>query len=381
MGSQPVNADLAAELWNELAEARTSFPPAEELIAKGGLHISRDRAKFMRSRIAPLVRQLNSDEARTVLGEARQLAALGECFVYLHWVSQAVGAPSATFRNYASHYLSSAIPLLEERTGGGPRGAAKGRAQARQPDVEALRSLLNEGLDMPVRYAPAAPPTPAGEAGGKVLASPVGQPAAAQNFHVDIEKAAATPAPETLSKPETSEIRLVLIGSVIIFVTVMAGAIVAVAALVAAKMGTLLSEWPRKNWGIVLSVAIVGGLIGFIFMLPGATKSDRWIRKVVLPLWTISASVSIIGVACVSAAPNAMKLVGSKVTGLAALMSEQFGRIMSEGSASILSASIICTVVGVVLGAATGFAFRLLLLLLPLPVPEHSRKGSRGPAR
>ena len=371
MGSQPVNADLAAELWNELAEVRTSFPPAEELIAKGGLHIGRDRAKFMRSRIAPLVRRLNSDEARTVLGEARQLAALGECFVYLHWVSQIVGAPSTTFRNYASHYLSSAISLLEERAGDGPRGAAKRRAQARKVSVESLRFFLNAGLDMPVRYALTAPPTPAGEAGGKVIASPVGHPAAAQNSHVDIEKAAATPAPETLSTPEMSEIRLVLIGYVIIFATTMASAVVAVAALVAARMGALLSEWPKEDWGIVLSIATVGGLIGFIFMLPGATRPNRWIRKVVLPFWIVSVDVSIIGVACVSAAPNAVKLVDSNVTGLAALMSEQFGKMMSEGSASILSATIICTVVGVVLGAAIGFAFRLLL---PRLVPEQSRE-------
>lgn len=400
MESQPVNADLAAELWNELAEVRKSFPPAGELVAKGGLYISRDQAECARSRIAPLVRQLNSDEARTALGEARRFAALGECFVYLHWVSQAVGTASATFRNYADHYLSSAIPLLEERTGGGPRGAAKGRAQAQKVCVEPLRFFLNSGLDMPVHFAtekndsepfvPTAPrpeslsfmlpEVPSTPAGGEVFSLPVGQPAAAQNSHVDIEKAAAPPAPETLSTPEMSEIESVLFGFaciiLLIFVTVMAGAIVAVAALVAARMGASLSEWPGNDWGIVLSVAIVGGLIGFIFMLPGATRPNRRIRKVVLPLWTVSVSVSIIGVACVSAAPNAVKLVDSNVTGLAALMSEQFGKMMSEGSASILSATIICTVVGVVLGAAIGFAFRLLL---PLLVPEQSRERPRGP--
>ena len=418
MGSQPVNADLAAELWNELAEVRTSFPPAEELIAKGGLHISRDRAKFMRSIIAPLVRRLRGDEARAALGEARQFAALGECFVYLHWVSQVVGAPSAAFRDYADYYLTSAISLLEDRAGDGPRGAAKGRAQEWQLDVEALRFFLNAGLDMSVHYAltapptpageaggkvlsspvgqpaaaqnshyaltapptlPEVPPTPAGEAGGKVLSSPVGQPAAAQNSHVDIEKAAATPAPETLSAPKTSEIStlgLIVFVCIIASTPVIAGAIVAVAALVAARMGASLSEWSENDWGIVLGVAIVGGLIGFIFMLPGATRPDRQIRKVVLPLWTVSVIVSIIGVACVSAAPNAMKLVDSNVTGLAALMSEQFGKMMSEGSASILSATIICTVVGVVLGAAIGFAFRLLL---PRLVPEKSQERSRGP--
>ena len=376
MGSQPVNADLAVELWNKLVEARTSFPLAEELIDKGGLHISKDRAERARSRIAPLVRQLRGDEARAALGEARQFAALGECFVYLHWVSQVVGAPSAAFRDYADYYLTSAISLLEDRAGDGPRGAAKGRAQARQPDVEALRSLLNEGLDMPVRYAPAAPPTPAGEAGGKVLASPVGQPAAAQNSHVDIERAAATPAPETLSTPEMSEIGLMSATLLIIYVIVIAGAVVAVAVLAAARMRVSLSEWPEKDWGIVLSIAIVGGLIGFIFMLPGATRPNRRIRKAVLWSWFCSVLVSIIGVACVGASPDAMKLVDSNVTGLAALMSERFGRMMSEGSASILSATIICTVVGVVLGAAIGFAFRLLL---PLLVPEQSRERPRGP--
>jgi len=429
LGSQPVNADLAVELWNKLVEARTSFPLAEELIDKGGLHISKDRAERARSRIAPLVRQLRGDEARAALGEARQFAALGECFVYLHWVSQVVGAPSAAFRDYADHYLTSAISLLEDQAGEGPRGAAKGRAQSRKVSVKSLLFFLNAGLDMPVHYVmtapppsmltlpevpptpageaggevlaspvgqpaaaqnshyvmtapppsmltlPEVPPTPAGEAGGEVLASPVGQPAAAQNSHVDVERAAATPAPETLSTPKMSEIELMLIASctiLLIFVIVMAGAVVAVAVLAAARMRVSLSEWPEKDWGIVLSIAIVGGLIGFIFMLPGATRPNRRIRKAVLWSWFYSVLVSIIGVACVGASPDAMKLVDSNVTGLAALMSERFGRMMSEGSASILSATIICTVVGVVLGAAIGFAFRLLLPFLEEP---------RGPAR
>ena len=386
MGSQPVNADLAVELWNKLVEARTSFPLAEELIDKGGLHISKDRAERARSRIAPLVRQLRGDEARAALGEARQFAALGECFVYLHWVSQVVGAPSAAFRDYADHYLTSAISLLEDQADEGPRGAAKGRAQSRKVSVKSLLFFLNAGLDMPVHYVmtapppstltlPEVPPTPAGEAGGEVLASPVGQPAAAQNSHVDVERAAATPAPETLSTPKMSEIELMLIASctiLLIFVIVMAGAVVAVAVLAAARMRVSLSEWPEKDWGIVLSIAIVGGLIGFIFMLPGATRPNRRIRKAVLWSWFYSVLVSIIGVACVGASPDAMKLVDSNVTGLAALMSERFGRMMSEGSASILSATIICTVVGVVLGAAIGFAFRLLLPFLEEP---------RGPAR
>ena len=382
-----MNADLAVELWNKLVEARTSFPLAEELIDKGGLHISKDRAERARSRIAPLVRQLRGDEARAALGEARQFAALGECFVYLHWVSQVVGAPSAAFRDYADHYLTSAISLLEDQAGEGPRGAAKGRAQSRKVSVKSLLFFLNAGLDMPVHYVmtapppstltlPEVPPTPAGEAGGEVLASPVGQPAAAQNSHVDVERAAATPAPETLSTPKMSEIELMLIASctilLIIFVIVMAGAVVAVAVLAAARMRVSLSEWPEKDWGIVLSIAIVGGLIGFIFMLPGATRPNRRIRKAVLWSWFYSVLVSIIGVACVGASPDAMKLVDSNVTGLAALMSERFGRMMSEGSASILSATIICTVVGVVLGAAIGFAFRLLLPFLEEP---------RGPAR
>ena len=150
MGPQPANNVLVAGLRDELAGARAYFPSAGELIVKGGLYISADRAEHMRSRIAPLVRRFNSDEARAALGEARQLAALGECFVYLHWVLQAVGAPSAVFRGYAHHYLTSAISLLEDRTDDGPRDAAKGRAQAWQADIEFLRSLLNTYLDMPV---------------------------------------------------------------------------------------------------------------------------------------------------------------------------------------------------------------------------------------
>ena len=429
MGSQPVNADLAAELWNELAEARTSFPPEKELIAKGELHINKDRAKFMRSRIAPLVRRLRGDEARAALGEARQFAALGECFVYLHWVSQATGSPSAAFRDYADHYLTSAISLLEDRANDGPRGAARGRAQSRKVSVESLQFFLNAGLDMPVHYVLTAPPTlpevpstsageaggkviappvgqpgaaqnshyvltapptlpevpstSAGEAGGKVIAPPVGQPGAAQNSHVDIKRVPAAPAPETLfstPKMSGSELTLIAFAFITLLITVMAGAVVAVAVLTAARMRVLLSEWPEKDWGIVLSIAIVGGLIGFIFMLPGATRPNGRFRKLVLWSWPFSVLVSIIGVACVGDSPDAMKLVDSNVTGLAALMSERFGRMMSEGSASILSATIICTIVGVVLGAAIGFAFRLLLPFLFL-LPEQFREGPRGPAR
>ena len=84
-----MNGDLAVELWDKLMEARVSFPSAGELIVKGGVYISRDQAEHMRSKIAPLVGRLGGDEAREALGEARQFAALGECFVYLHWVSQA----------------------------------------------------------------------------------------------------------------------------------------------------------------------------------------------------------------------------------------------------------------------------------------------------
>ena len=73
--------------------------------------------------------------------------------------------------------------------------------------------------------------------------------------------------------------------------------------------------------------------------------------------------VSITGVARVSANSSSMKLVDSGVTGLTALMSEQFGRMISERSADILSETIICGIVGVVLGIAIGFVFRLILLL------------------
>ena len=105
----------------------------------------------MRSKIAPLVGRLGGDEAREALGEAEQFAALGECFVYLHWVSQATGSPSATFHSYADHYLTSAISLIEDRTGAGSRDAAKKRAQARrQVDTETLHSLLNTYLNMPI---------------------------------------------------------------------------------------------------------------------------------------------------------------------------------------------------------------------------------------
>ena len=74
--------------------------------------------------------------------------------------------------------------------------------------------------------------------------------------------------------------------------------------------------------------------------------------------------MSVTGVARVSANPSSMKLVDSGVTGLTALMSEQFRRMISERSADILSETIICGIVGVVLGIAIGFVFRLILLLL-----------------
>ena len=409
MGSQPVNADLAAELWNELAEVRTSFPPAEELIAKGGLHIGRDRAKFMRSRIAPLVRQLNSDEARTVLGEARRFAALGECFVYLHWVSQAVGAPSATFRNYADHYLTSAIFLLEDRAGDGPRGAAKGRVQVWQADIESLRSLLNMHLDIPVHLitetkypepsSPTAPSTPESSI----------EPASQDPDADSIEKAVA--APEALPPPKTNEADelgrsgagrglhraghprlrhrrptggrrprraeypplgiaigkylLALIGAVI------AGVVVAVAVLAAARMRSSLPGWSKVN----LENIFWTGVCGFLamqghtnpedgFKVLGVRRSDRQSKKNLFLTWAASVIVSVIGVMCVSAKPNSMKLVDSGLTGLATLMSEQFGRMVSDRSAAILSTTIICAVVGVVLGVAIGFAFRLILILL-----------------
>ena len=403
-----MNDDLAAELWDELAEARIFFPPAGELVAKGGLYISGDRAERARSRIAPLVRRLRGDEARTALGEARQLAALGECFVYLHWVSQAVDAPNATFRNYADHYLSSAIPLLEERTGGGPRGAAKGRAQARKVSVESLRFFLNAGLDLPVHYAPAAPPAPARNAGAKVPAPPAHPPAAppAQDTRADtktlirIEELNAEPAPAAPSPPKTNRAGargrsgagrrprrtgrpplgitlgkyiLALIGAVI------AGAVVAAAVLAAARMRASLSGWPKGDRTIVGAAAGgIGGVIGFVIMVLGAARPGRRLKRDTLLVWAVSVIVSVIGVACVGAKPDAMKLVDANVTGLAALMSEQFGRMMSEGSAAILSAAIICTVIYTIVGAAIGFAFRLLMLLL---VPEQSRERPRGPVR
>ena len=151
MGPQPASNVLVAGLRDELAGARAYFPSAGELIVKGGLYISADRAEHMRSRIAPLVRRFNSDEARAALGEARQFAALGECFVYLHWVLQAVGAPSAAFRSYAHHYLTSAISLLGNREDDESSDAAEGRAQVWRADIESLRALLNTYLDMPIR--------------------------------------------------------------------------------------------------------------------------------------------------------------------------------------------------------------------------------------
>ena len=417
MGSQPVNADLAAELWNDLAEVRTSFPPAEELIAKDGLHISRDRAKFMRSRIAPLVRQLNSDEARTVLGAARQLAALGECFVYLHWVSQAVGAPSATFRNYADHYLTSAISLLEDRAGDGPRGATKGRVQVWQADIESLRSLLNTYLDIPVHLitetkypepsSPTAPSTP----------EPSIEPASQDPDADSIEKAVA--APEALPPPKTNEADefgrsgagrglhrtghprlrhrrptggrrprraehpplgiavgkylLALIGAVI------AGAVVAVAVLAAARMRSSLPGWSKVNLENIFWTGVCGFLAmqGYSnpedgFKVLGVRRSDRQSKKNLFLTWVASVIVSVIGVMCVSAKPNSMKFVDSGLTGLATLMSEQFGRMVSDRSAAILSTTIICAVVGVVLGVAIGFVFRLILLLLSKESQEES---------
>ena len=403
-----MNDDLAAELWDELAEARIFFPPAGELVAKGGLYISRDRAERAKSRIAPLVRRLNSDEARTALGEARQFAALGECFVYLYWVSQVVGAPSATFRNYAGHYLSSAIPLLEERTGGGPRGAAKGRAQARQPDVEALRSLLKAGLDMPVLtmppMLPEVPSTPARNAGAKAPAPLAHPPAAppAQDTRdntetlIRIEKLDAEPAPATPSPPKTNRacVRgrsgagrrprrtgrpplgitlgkyiLALIGAVI------TGAVVAVAVLAAPRMNALLSEWSKMGWDFVLCFILMGGMLGFLLMASysedgfkvfGVRRYDKRFKKDVLLIWVVSVIVSVIGVACASVKPDVMRLVDSDVTEIAALMSEQFGRIMSEGSAATLSAATICAVVGVIFGAAISFVFGFIIFLSKL---------------
>ena len=417
MGSQPANNVLITELCDKLVEARVSFPSTGELIVKGGVYISRDRAEHMRSKIAPMVRRLGGDEARAALGEVRQFAALGECFVYLHWVSQAVGAPSATFRNYADHYLTSAISLLEDRADDGPRGAAKGRVQVWQADIESLRSLLNMHLDIPVHLitetkypepsSPTAPSTPESSI----------EPASQDPDADSIEKVVA--APEALPPPKTSEADelgrsgagrglhrtgnprlrhrrqtggrrprraeytplgitlgkyiLALIGAVI------TGAVVAAAVLAAARMRASLSGWPKGDRTIVGAAAGgIGGVIVFVIMVLGAARPGRRLKRDTLLVWVVSVIVSVIGVACVGAKPDAMKLVDANVTGLAALMSEQFGRMMSEGSAAILSAAIICTVIYTIVGAAIGFAFRLLMLLL---VPEQSRERPRGPAR
>lgn len=404
LGSKPADGDLAAELWDELMEARACFP-AGAAHAPGGVNISGDRAERARSTIAPLVRRLRGDEAREALGEARQLAALGECFAYLHWASQAVGAPSAAFRDYADHYLTSAIPLLEDRAGDGPRGAARGRAQARQVNVGALRSLLNEGLDAPVHYAPAAPPTPAGNAGEGAPAAPMRPPAdpPAQDTRADgpvpasLEPGAApAPAPATPPPPRTIRAgargrsgagrrprrtgsRGTALGKYILALTgaVIAGAVVAVAVLAAARLGASLSGWPERDRTIVRAGAVLGGSIGAIVILFGAMRPGRRLKRGAPLVWGVSVIVSVIAVARVSARPSAMRLVDSGVTGLAALMSERLGTMAPEGSAAVLSATIICAVVGVVLGAAIGFAVRLILLLLS----GESREGPRGPAR
>ena len=404
LGSKPADGDLAAELWDELMEVRACFP-AGAAHAPGGVNISGDRAERARSAIAPLVRRLRGDEAREALGEARQLAALGECFAYLHWASQAVGAPSAAFRDYADHYLTSAIPLLEDRAGDGPRGAARGRAQARQVNVGALRSLLNEGLDAPVHYAPAAPPTPAGNAGEGAPAAPMRPPAdpPAQDTRADgpvpasLEPGAApAPAPATPPPPRTIRAgargrsgagrrprrtgsRGTALGKYILALTgaVIAGAVVAVAVLAAARLGASLSGWPERDRTIVRAGAVLGGSIGAIVILFGAMRPGRRLKRGAPLVWGVSVIVSVIAVARVSARPSAMRLVDSGVTGLAALMSERLGTMAPEGSAAVLSATIICAVVGVVLGAAIGFAVRLILLLLS----GESREGPRGPAR
>lgn len=428
LGSKPADGDLAAELWDELMEVRACFP-AGAAHDPGGVNISGDRAERARSAIAPLVRRLRGDEAREALGEARQLAALGECFAYLHWASQAVGAPSAAFRDYADHYLTSAIPLLEDRAGDGPRGAARGRAQARQVNVGALRSLLNEGLDAPVRRTaeaegpgpcpptaptPELPPstlraeepsTPAGNAGEVAPAAPMRPPAdpPAQDTRADgpvpasLEPGAApAPAPATPPPPRTSRAgargrsgagrrprrtgsRGTALGKYILALTgaVIAGAVVAVAVLAAARLGASLSGWPERDRTIVRAGAVLGGSIGAIVILFGAMRPGRRLRRGAPLVWGVSVIVSVIAVARVSARPSAMRLVDSGVTGLAALMSERLGRMVPEGSAAVLSATIICAVVGVVLGAAIGFAVRLILLLLS----GESREGPRGPAR
>lgn len=423
LGSKPADGDLAAELWDELMEVRAYFP-AGAAHDPGGVNISGDRAERARSAIAPLVRRLRGDEAREALGEARQLAALGECFAYLHWASQAVGAPSAAFRDYADHYLTSAIPLLEDRAGDGPRGAASGRAQARQVNVGALRSLLNEGLDAPVRRTAEAegpgpcPPTaptpelppltlraeePAGEEGEGAPAAPMRPPAdpPAQDPRADgpvpaSPEPGAAPAPATPSAPRTIRAgargrsgagrrprrtgsRGTALGKYILALTgaVIAGAVVAVAVLAAARLGASLSGWPERDRVIVRAGAVLGGSIGAIVILFGAMRPGRRLRRGALLVWGVSVIVSVIAVARVSARPSAMRLVDSGVTGLAALMSERLGTMVPEGSAAVLSATIICAVVGVVLGAAIGFAVRLILLLLS----GESREGPRGPAR
>ena len=434
MGSQPVNGDLAVELWDKLMEARVSFPSAGELIVKGGVYISRDQAEHMRSKIAPLVGRLGGDEAREALGEAQQFAALGECFVYLHWVSQATGSPSATFHSYADHYLTSAISLIEDRTGAGSRDAAKKRAQARrQVDTETLHSLLNTYLNMPIHLItetkypdpspPSAPPpeppslTLQAEPRAAAPSAPAVVKAPAVPHHdagqdPDADSRAAT-APETPPPPKTNEVgvhgrsrgetegqprnvqqtagargrsggrrrphrtgrRVIALGKSILALigAVIAGAVVAVAVLAAARIRASLSGWYENVfWG-----GVIGFLIMFLvvqlypkggFKVRGVRRSDRrseegrLLARAVFVV--VSVVVSVTGVARVSANPSSMKLVDSGVTGLTALMSEQFGRMISERSADILSETIICGIVGVVLGIAIGFVFRLILLLL-----------------
>lgn len=408
-----MNGDLAVELWDKLMEARASFPSAGELIVKGGVYISRDQAERMRSKIAPLVGRLGGDEAREALGEARQFAALGECFVYLHWVSQATGSPSATFHSYADHYLTSAISLIEDRTGAGSRDAAKKRAQARrQVDTETLHSLLNTYLNMPIhlitetKYPEPSPPSaPPPEPPSLTLRA---EPRAAAPSAPAVVKAPAVPhhdagqdpdaasraatAPETHPPPKTNEVgvhgrsrgrrrphrtgrRVIALGKSILALigAVIAGAVVAVAVLAAARIRASLSGWYENVfWG-----GVIGFLIMFLvvqlypkggFKVRGVRRSDRrseegrLLARAVFVV--VSVVVSVTGVARVSANPSSMKLVDSGVTGLTALMSEQFGRMISERSADILSETIICGIVGVVLGIAIGFVFRLILLLL-----------------
>lgn len=408
-----MNGDLAVELWDKLMEARASFPSAGELIVKGGVYISRDQAERMRSKIAPLVGRLGGDEAREALGEAQQFAALGECFVYLHWVSQATGSPSATFHSYADHYLTSAISLIEDRTGAGSRDAAKKRAQARrQVDTETLHSLLNTYLNMPIHLItetkypdpspPSAPPpeppslTLRAEPRAAAPSAPAVVKAPAVPHHdagqdPDADSRAAT-APETHPPPKTNEVgvhgrsrgrrrphrtgrRVIALGKSILALigAVIAGAVVAVAVLAAARIRASLSGWYENVfWG-----GVIGFLIMFLvvqlypkggFKARSVRRSDRrseegrLLARAVFVV--VSVVVSVTGVARVSANPSSMKLVDSGVTGLTALMSEQFGRMISERSADILSETIICGIVGVVLGIAIGFVFRLILLLL-----------------